>query len=145
MITNQEIQELKYAVQNGTTDQLIKKWENKIFQSEINKAGNRAVTLKNQQNSVTKTIIGKEVAQNFVMHKDAWGGSFYVLTHIETGVKVLSGKKSKLSSIIKDFIKWEGLQKLNEAITKHGLDALKYLDQQTVNEYRVFYTNGMND
>lgn len=139
MITPSEIAELKKALKNDDVENLISKWESRIFQSEINKKGNTTLTLTNQQTGATKTIIGKEVTEDFVFHKDAWNGNFYVLSHKKTGIKILSGKKQTLAGVIKNFIKWEGLEQLTDALNNHDMQTLKYVSDETVKTYRKFY------
>lgn len=139
MITAKQIEDLKRALTENNVETLIEKWEAEQFLKEKNKNGNRAFILKNQQTGAQKTVIGKEIVKDFVLHKDAWGGAYWMLTHPPTGIKILSGKKTKLTPVIKQFAEWRGRQDLAEALLAHGMTALRFLPDDMVGEYRKLY------
>ena len=140
MITQAQIQELKEARDMDAIHGLIKKWSNELFLKESKKQGNVTFTLKNLQGNDSRDVVAIKIDENFGLHKDAWGGSYWVLTHIPSGVKTLSGKKQTLSGVVKDFAQWQGLRELDKAMCEHGLQALRHVQDNTVQEYREFYT-----
>lgn len=142
-ITQSQLNELKTAhncnPDNGLVNDLIEKWGAEIFLRESRKDGNTAFTLKALKGEDQRQVTGIKIAESFCFHKDAWGGSFWVLTHMQSGIKTLSGKKSTLSKVIKDFAQWEGIPVLDKAMNENGLQALSKLSDATIQEYRKFY------
>jgi len=138
-ITLEQLEQLKKAIQENNTDALIKRWEDEETFRQMSKESNVSFELTNLQNKVTKTVIGKAVGDHFAFHKDAWGGTHWVLTHTNTGIKILSGKKLTVAKTIKEFMKWNCVDKLAFALNESGNKALQKLTNEETAEYREFY------
>ena len=143
MITQAQLKELKEAHDknhaNAFVMALIEKWGAELFLKESQKEGNVTFTLKSRKGDESREVVAVKIGENFGLHKDAWGGSFWVLTHIPSGVKVLSGKKATLSGVVKDFAQWKGINELDGAMQKHALEALRHVPDNITAEYRAFY------
>lgn len=140
MITQAQLNELKEAKDMPAISALVEKWSAEIFMKEAAKDGNVTFVLKSMKGDEQRDVVGVKIGNGFAFHKDAWGGSFWVLTHIASGIKTLSGKKQTMAKVIKEFSAWHGLDILDKAMTENSLQALQYVEQGIVTEYRDFYT-----
>ncbi len=139
MINQAQLNELKKCHDMSAINGLVNKWSAELFLKESQKSGNVTFTLKNLRGDESREVVAIQIGESFGLHKDAWGGSFWVLTHIPSGIKVLSGKKATLSAVVKDFAQWGGLNELDEAMKEHGLQALRHVNDNITQEYRAFY------
>jgi len=139
MITQAQLSELKEARDMSAISALVEKWSAEIFMKESAKDGAVTFILKSMKGDDQRDVVGVKIGNGFAFHKDAWGGSFWVLTHIGSGIKTLSGKKQTMTKVLKDFAKWPGLDVLDKAMTEHGLQALSHVSPEVITEYRAFY------
>lgn len=139
MITQAQLSELKEARDMAAISALVEKWSAEIFMKESAKDGAVTFVLETVRRDAKKDVVGVKIGKGFAFHKDAWGGSFWVLTHIGSGIKTLSGKKQTMTKVLKDFAKWPGLDVLDKAMTENKMEALKYVPPEITAEYRAFY------
>jgi len=134
-----QIDQLEKALKDGSAHILAAKWKADVFAREMNKGDSVSFTLTSLRGDVTKSVLGKCVEEHFAFHKDAFGGKFFVLSHIETGIAIFSGKKPDVLKAIEKFKVWENRAVLTKAVENKKLQALAGMDENVVQEYRVLY------
>lgn len=145
MITQTQINELRKVATEQAVLSLLLKYENDLFMKEKSKKGKIEITLKDLKGQNPRTIIATDMGNGYAFHKDAFGGSFHVLSHIATGTKVLTGKRNICLNVSKSFLDWEGCKILCDAITAHKLDALRYVPDEITAQYRKFFEAARKD
>lgn len=141
MITPAQIKDLKTANTKGpqAVGALIEKWEGEHFAKEIAKSGSVQFKLKALKGDEVRDVVGQLVAPDFAFHKDVWGGSDWILTHVPTGIKVIFGKRAKCAAAVKAITACAWLKTLGEKMMELEFKALSAMPQEAIDEYRKIY------
>ena len=143
-ITKAEIEEIKNA--NGAVNSkeavaaLIAKYERELMFKAESKKGNVKFTVKSSVTQESREVIGQVFGDGLAFHKGAFGEKTWRLTHVKTGIALLSGKRNDVKKKALAFNEWPGSKIILAAMDQHGYEALKHVGQETIDQYRAIYT-----